>query len=89
MMMSRGRPVKSTLSGASTARLPLDFPRIAAGGSSVGPHPTAHGLLVALVSAPGHHPTEAVAWPLWLVPRITRRPIGRGRSRTTQHPARE
>ena len=89
MMMSRGRPVKSTLSGASTARLPTDLPRIPSGAHSVGLHPTAHGLLVALVSAPGTPASEPIAWPLWLVPRITRRPNGRGRFRTTQHPARE
>ena len=89
MMMSRGRPVKSTLSGASTARLPTDLTAAPARGHLLGPHPTAHGLLVALVSAPRSHASDPVAWPLWLVPRITRRPSGRGRFRTTQPPSRE
>ena len=75
MILERGRPVKSQFSGASSDPLPSDLPAPLPRAAAAGLDPQSHGLLVALVSAAdapaARLPTPA--WPLWLVPRVSRR----------------
>lgn len=81
-MLARGRPIKSHLSGGSLLRVPPDARGTPSSHAAPMSSPTAHGLLVALVSAPGSETPERINWPLWLIPRVARRG-SRGNSRIT------
>lgn len=90
MMLTRNRPMKSHLSGASGSRVPPEIAENAAPSVVPVSDPHAHGLLVALVSAPEAAVARlpVPAWPLWLVPGAGRR-SGRADSRTSTPVPRE
>jgi hypothetical protein len=71
MMLARGRPIRSHLSGGTATTMSESDMEVSQD-TPDGFRPAAHGLLVALVSAPGNQPIEPVIWPLWLVPRVSR-----------------
>ena len=88
MMLARGRPIRSHLSGGTATSLSEEDMELS-NGAAEGLRPAAHGLLVALVSAPRDTPVEPVIWPLWLVPRVSRLRNSRVHSRENGTPSRE
>ncbi|MHB8352012.1 MAG: hypothetical protein ACYDFT_04885 [Thermoplasmata archaeon] len=76
MMMPRGRPVKSPLSGGSSLRVAADIASAPPGLRATTLRPATQGLFVALIDRQGSgstpHPS-ATNWPLWLVPGANRR----------------
>ena len=91
MMMPRGRPVKSPISGGSSLRVAADLAGAPRPEDSV--RPAAHDLLVALVhQKPNGGSRQGITvWPVWLVPAASRRPspAANPSSRTTSSPRKE